>query len=145
MRAMMFAGLTAASVLLAGCDSNSVPVDGTVVSVAYKCRYDIQGDDARALAERAKRGDTPTDAEMFGDCSSDPDFLAARADFDANKTRFSGKAKVRVSFISPVDNSSVDGEVEFDGDDREFYTLRNGSPIPLMVNKTDHSRIRFGG
>lgn len=145
MRAMMFAGLTAASILLSACDSNSVPVDGTVIGIDHKCRYEFKGEEARAIAERAKHGEQLTDDEMFGDCSSDADFLAAREDFDANKTRFSGKATVRVTFISPIDNTSVDGELEFDGDDREFYTLRNSSPIKLLVNKADHSRISFGG
>lgn len=145
MQSLKLATVTLALLAASACDSNRIPVQGTIFSATYKCRYDIQGDQARAMAERARAGNTPSEQEMFGDCSSDPDFQQARADFDNFKTRFSGHAKFRVSYISPIDNSSQEGELEFDGDDREFYSLRPNTPVTLLVNQTDHSDIRFGG
>lgn len=145
LRTVVLVGLSAVATLIAGCDSNRVPVDGTVFSAEYKCRYDIHGDDAREMAARARAGDMPSEAETFGDCSHDADFLKARADFDGNETRLSGHAKFRVSYVSPIDNTSQEGELDFDGDDREFYTLHRNSPVKLMVDQIDHSNIRFGG
>lgn len=130
-------------VALTGCDSNAVPVEGHVISISHKCRYEIKRGDP--LANRMRDGQRPSDNELYGDCSSDPDFAKAKQDFDGFKTRFSGHSKVRVAYISPVDNTSLEGTLDFDGDDREFYTLHVNQAIPLMVDKTDHNQIRFGG
>lgn len=132
-----------AAAMLGGCESNSVPVEGHVISISHKCRFEIKRGDA--VADRMRQGQRPSDDELYGDCSSDPDFAKAKQDFDGFKTRFSGHSKVRVAYISPIDNTSLEGTLDFDGDDREFYTLHVNQPIRLMVNKTDHSQIRFGG
>lgn len=143
MRVQFITGLALIAATLSGCDSNSVPVEGTVISMTYKCRFDISSDDP--TAERIKNGERPAETDLTGDCSQDPDFLAARADFAGSKVRLKGKATAQVAFVSPVDNTSVEGELEFDGDDRGFYELQNNAPVRLMVDKTDHSRIRFAG
>jgi hypothetical protein len=136
-------GVFMVMVLLTGCDSNRVPVEATVISMTHKCRLEINRDDP--IAERARQGDESAAQEMFGDCSTDGDFLKARQDFDSIDRRYSGSATARVSFISPVDNTSVEGELVFDGEDREFYTVRPNTQVMLRVDQTDHSRIRFGG
>jgi hypothetical protein len=141
----LLAASAMAALIVAGCDSNMVPIEGAVVSVTHECRYDIRGAQAETLRDQARAGRSIDRSNLTGDCSNDPDFLQVRANPDGHNVRFSGSAKVKVTFVSPIDNSSVDSEIRFDGDDDEFYTMIPGQPVPLRVDKTDHSRVRYAG
>jgi hypothetical protein len=142
---LAFSTTAVAALIVAGCDSNMVPIEGAVVSVTHECRYNIRGEQRERLRDQARAGQSIDQSNMTGDCSNDADFLQVRANPEAHNVRFSGSARVKVTFISPIDNSSVDSEIRFNGDDDEFYTMIPGQPVQLRVNKTDHSQVRYAG
>ena len=53
----------------------------------------------------------------------------------------SGKAVVHVSYTAPQDGSSQTSELKFDGRDDEFYNLKAGDQINILVSKSDPSKI----
>lgn len=52
-----------------------------------------------------------------------------------------GKAVVKVSYTAPQDGSYQTSELRFDGRDDEFYSLKAGDQIDVMVSNDDHSKI----
>ncbi len=52
-----------------------------------------------------------------------------------------GKAVVKVSYTAPQDGSYQTSELRFDGRDDEFYKLKAGDEIHILVNNEDTSKI----
>ncbi|MCU0729712.1 MAG: hypothetical protein MUF41_06400 [Sphingopyxis sp.] len=112
---------------VSACDSNSVAVDATVIGITRSC----------LLAG----SETNTQNKRYADCSTDPEFAQMREGFDNGGSRYEGTATIRVAYVSPIDGTSQQGTVEFDGDEAGFYNYRVNDAIRINVNKTDHSAI----
>lgn len=52
-----------------------------------------------------------------------------------------GKAVVKVSYTAPQDGSYQTSALHFDGRDEEFYKLRAGDEIAVLVSNDDPSKI----
>ena len=52
-----------------------------------------------------------------------------------------GKAVVKVSYTAPQDGSYQTSELHFDGRDKEFYKLKAGDEIDVLVSNDDVARI----
>jgi hypothetical protein len=53
----------------------------------------------------------------------------------------SGKAVVHVSYTAPQDGSSHTSELQFDGRDDEFYELKAGDQMDVLVNNSDPAKV----
>jgi hypothetical protein len=72
------------------------------------------------------------------DCNSIDDWQIARAKHD--KT-ISAKATVKVSYTAPQDGSLQTSELVFDSKDDEFYDLKAGDEINILVSNSDPTKI----
>lgn len=54
----------------------------------------------------------------------------------------SGTATVHVSYVAPQDGSQQTAELKFNGRDDEFYELRAGDEIDVLVFNNDPAKIR---
>lgn len=58
------------------------------------------------------------------------------------KKDVAGTAVVHVSYFAPQTGQTQYSELKFDGHDDEFYELKAGDEIAIMVDNTDPSKIR---
>jgi hypothetical protein len=72
------------------------------------------------------------------ECKSIDAWEAARSKRD--KT-ISGKAVVKVSYTAPQDGSYQSSELEFTSRDDEFYDLKAGDEIEILVSNSDPTNI----
>ena len=54
-----------------------------------------------------------------------------------------GKAVVKVSYTAPQDGSYRTGELSFDGRDDQFYKLKAGDELQILVSNEDPTKIRL--
>jgi len=73
------------------------------------------------------------------DCKSIEAWDSARAKRDKG---ISGQATVKVSYTAPQDGSYQTSELHFTARDSEFYDLKAGDEIDILVSNEDHSKIR---
>ena len=92
------------------------------------------------IVETTKTGSgMPTSSRVYNDdCNSIDAWDAAKAKRD--KT-ISGKAVVKVSYTAPQDGSSRTSELEFSSRDDEFYALKAGDEIRVLVSNADPDKI----
>lgn len=88
-------------------------------------------------------GKTTKQQNVKKSCNSTGEFRSIRADPDNPKFRVDGKATVHVYYTSPVDQSTLRGELKFDGTDREFYALNAHDKIKILVSKSDPNKIKL--
>jgi hypothetical protein len=120
-------GTAALAAALGGCGSNSVAVKGEVTSIDRQCEF--------KPAVQHSYGETVT-----GDCDRG-NFEAERKNYKNRVANLKGKARVKVSYVSPIDQEHRIGEIVFDGADDEFYALRRGDNILVLMDKGDPTRI----
>ena len=59
-----------------------------------------------------------------------------------NRTKdVEGKAVVHLSYTAPQTGEAKMGELVFDGSDDEFYSLKAGEEIDILVSNTDPTKI----
>ena len=75
------------------------------------------------------------------DCNSTDEWANVRE--KRNKV-VSGKAVVKISYTAPQDGSSHSSELNFDGRDDEFYKLKAGDEIDVLVSNDDPSKVIKG-
>ena len=73
------------------------------------------------------------------DCKSIEAWDSARAKRDKG---ISGQATVKVSYTAPQEGSYQTSELHFTARDSEFYDLKAGDEINILVSNEDHSKIR---
>jgi len=56
--------------------------------------------------------------------------------------RVSGRATLHLSYTAPQDGSARTGELKLTGRDSDFYALKAGSTLNILVSKTDPTKIR---
>jgi hypothetical protein len=56
----------------------------------------------------------------------------------------SGKAVVHIDYTAPTTGQPLSGELKFDGHDNEFYALKAGDTVRILVSNSDPAKIRKG-
>ena len=127
------ASLAAAIMLVsAGCSPNADRVKATITTIDRTC--DIV-ETTYAGAEKV-----PTSSRTYTDaCSSIEEWSTVKK--KRNK-RVSGKATVHVAYTAPSDGSYQTGEFHLTGRDDEFYELKAGDEVEILVSKTDPTKMR---
>lgn len=110
--------------------SNFKPAKASVYLIDRKC--DIVETTTAADGRTSARG-------LNDDCKSAEDaWNKAKAKRD--KT-ISGKAVVQVSYTAPQDGSYQTSELRFTSRDDEFYDLKAGDEIDILVSNSDPAKI----
>lgn len=76
------------------------------------------------------------------DCSATDEFRKIAAQ-EKRAMDIAGKAVVKVSYTAPQDGSYRTGEVRFDGRDEQFYKLKAGDELSILVSNDDPGKIRL--
>jgi hypothetical protein len=76
------------------------------------------------------------------DCSATDEFKELSASSRRAKD-VDGTAVVKVSYTAPQDGSSRTSELKFSGHDEEFYKLRAGDEVAILVSNEDPAAIRL--
>jgi len=111
--------------------SNWKPAKAAVFLIDRKC--DI------VETTKTPSGQTLSARKYNDDCNSIDDWEIAKAKHD--KT-ISAKATVKVSYTAPQNGSSQTSELEFTSKDDEFYALKAGDEIDILVSNADPTKIR---
>ena len=122
-----FGVVTAAALVLASCGGNSVTASATVLRIDRTCTF-IAKDDAKTRTEE--------------DCNATPEFRAIADKGAPGRKRVVGTEIMHVSYPSPIDGSTLFGELHLTGRDDEFYTVNAGDPIAIRIKVDDPTRIR---
>jgi hypothetical protein len=78
-------------------------------------------------------------------CTSTDEFAdLAKASPAERKKKIDGKAIVKVSYTAPQDGSYQTSQLEFTGRDEEFYKLKAGDQIDILVSNEDKTKIVKG-
>ncbi len=78
-------------------------------------------------------------------CNATDEFKSIAAAPDGKrKMDIDGKAVVKVSYTAPQDGSYQTSELRFDGRDEEFYELKAGDQIDILVSNDDPAMIIEG-
>jgi hypothetical protein len=132
MKAGLFIALfVAATASLAACVPNAKRTTATVTTIDRSCK----------IIETAYDGDykmkgsrTYTDS-----CNSIDEWDKVRSKRSKN---VEGKAVVHLSYMAPQTGQSLTGELKFDGHDDEFYRLKAGDEVQILVSDADPARIQ---
>jgi hypothetical protein len=77
-------------------------------------------------------------------CNSTEEFKSISKPDGSRKMDVDGKAVVKVSYTAPQDGSYQTSELHFDGRDDEFYRLKAGDEIAILVSNDDPAKIIKG-
>lgn len=111
---------------------NYTPVKATVFLVDRECRF------TREYEGGKKENVTQS-------CNATDEFKSiAKAPDGKRKMDVDGKAVVKVSYNAPQDGSYQTSQLRFDGRDDEFYELKAGDQIDIMVSNDDPAKIIEG-
>lgn len=120
------AGVGACSVIDRG--SNYQPAKASVFLIDRSCNFIETGyEDGKKVA----RGVTDS-------CNSTDEWASVRKKRDKV---VSGKAVVHLSYTAPQDGSAQTGKLNFDGRDDEFYELKAGDELQILVRNDDPARF----
>ena len=77
-------------------------------------------------------------------CNSTDEFKTISRPDGSRTMDVDGKAVVKVSYTAPQDGSYQTSELHFDGRDDEFYKLKAGDEINVLVSNDDPAKIIKG-
>ena len=130
----------ASSLLLAGCSAGGLPAKATVTTIDRTCEIiesiTREVDDPRASGHKLKAQEMKT---RTGDCASVEEWAEVR---HKRTKKVVGTAAVHVDYQAPQDGSFHSATLSFTGRDDEFYELRAGDSVDILVAKDDPARIR---
>lgn len=120
-----------AAVSIGGTADNWQPVKATISTIDRKCqiietKYDQD--------YRAKESSTHT-----GDCNSVGEWEKVRAKHDRT---IAGNAVVHLQYTAPQNGQDEMGDLRFTPRDDEFFELKAGDEIKILVSKSDPAKIR---
>ena len=111
---------------------NYTPAKATVFLVDRECRF------TREYEGGIKENVTQS-------CNATDEFKSiAKAPDGKRKMDVDGKAVVKVSYNAPQDGSYQTSQLRFDGRDDEFYKLKAGDQIDILVSNDDPATIIEG-
>ena len=111
---------------------NYTPAKATVFLVDRECRFthEYEGGRKEFVTES---------------CNSTDEFKSiASAPNGKRKMDVDGKAVVKVSYSAPQDGSYQTSQLRYDGRDDEFYKLKAGDQIDILVSNDDPAMITEG-
>ncbi len=103
---------------------NYTPAKASVYLIDRKCKFTVSGGGKR---------ETVSDS-----CNSTDEFKTIQT---KRSKKVDGKAVAKVSYTAPQDGSYQTSQLTFDGRDDEFYALKAGDTIEVLVSNADVSRI----
>ena len=130
--ALRFAFITVAGcAALAGCAPNAKKATATITTIDRECQIVETAYDATFKKK---------DSRIYTDrCNSIDEWDKVRS----KRTRdVAGTAVVHLSYTAPQTGESKTAELKFDGHDDEFYRLRAGDQIDILVSDSDPTRIQ---
>ena len=122
--------LVTAAAMLSGCQPNAKQVKATISYIDRNCEIIETTYDADY---KEKSRNTYTDS-----CSSIDEWDKIR---EKRNKKVSGKAVVHVDYTAPQTGEALSGEIKLDGLDDEFYTLKAGDQIDILVSDADPTKI----
>ena len=132
--------ILASSLLLAGCSAGGLPAKATVTTIDRTCEIvesiTREVDDPRASGHKLKAQEMKT---RTGDCASVEEWAEVR---HKRTKKVVGTAAIHVDYQAPQDGSYHSATLSFTGRDDEFYGLRAGDSVDILVAKDDPARIR---
>ncbi len=139
-RQLIVFSVFSSSGFLAGCAPEGLPAQATVTTIDHKCEIiesvtrDI--DDPRGSGAKIQAQELHTST---GECKSVEEWADVRSKRTKN---VNGTAAVHVDYQAPQDGSYHSATLIFTGSDDEFYELKAGDRIAIMVAKADPAKIR---
>jgi len=113
--------------------SNFTPAEATVFRIDRTCSF-------TRITEGGPRKKVSVGIEQ--DCSATDEFKKIAAS-PKRSMDVAGSALVKVSYTAPQDGSSQTAELKFDGHDDEFYALKAGHQVKILVANKDLTNIRL--
>ena len=128
------------SALLGGCSVGGLPAKATVTTIDRKCEIietiTREVDDPRASGHKLK-------AQEMNSSTGDCDLVEEWAEVRAKRSKkVAGTAHVHIAYQAPQDGSYHVATLSFTGRDDEFYALRAGDSVDILVAKDDPAKIR---
>jgi hypothetical protein len=120
-----------AAVSIGGTADTWQPVKATISTIDRKCQIIETKYDADY---RRKESSTHT-----GDCNSVDEWEKVKAKHDRT---IAGNAVVHLSYTAPPTGQDQMGELRFTPRDDEFYDLKAGDEIKILVSKSEPTKIR---
>jgi len=115
--------------------ANYRPAKGTIAYIDRTCEF----------TETERSGASKSTHEVTDKCDSTGEWQKVRDEVrNRHGKKVMGDATMHVSYISPQDGVSREGELKFTGRDDEFYQLQAGDMIDILVSKSDPSKIKKG-
>lgn len=131
---MVVGSIMAVGVIAGGGGSSSyIEAEGEVMRIERKCSFTVT--ETREDGRKIARGETDS-------CNSTDEFAKYKANPDKRPMDIAGTATVKVSYPSPLDQSTQTGTLEFSGRDREFYALKAHDTIKIRVAKDGSGKIK---
>jgi hypothetical protein len=127
-RAMVAAAVGAA---LAGCAPNAKKAMATITTIDRNCTI-IETEYDADYKKKSSRSYT-------GACNSIDEWDRVR---EKRNKDVAGSAVVHLAYTAPQTGQSETGELKFDGHDDEFYQLKAGDEIAILVSDADPTRIQ---
>jgi len=134
-------GMVAAVLFIAGAmgvsainrTANYKPAKASVYEIDRKCEI---------IETRTSFDGKKSSSTYQGECkTADDAWDKAKAKHD--KT-IAATATIKVSYVAPQDNTSQTGELHFTSRDDEFYDLKAGDVVDVLVDNKDHTKIIKG-
>lgn len=113
-------------------NANYKPAKASVYLIDRKCEI---------IETRTNLDDKKTSRTYNGDCKSVDEWDSARAKRDKTIV---GKAVVHVSYTAPQDGSSHTAELRYDSKDDEFFDLKAGDEVDVLVRNDDPNQVIDG-
>lgn len=108
---------------------NYKPAKATVFLVDRECRFDREYEGGKTES-------------VTQSCNATDEFKSlAGAPQGKRKMDVDGKAVVKVSYTAPQDGSYQTSQLRYDGRDEEFYELKAGDQIDILVSNDDPAVI----
>ena len=119
-------GVAAGSIV--GRTANYKPAKASVYMIDRTCNF----------VETNYEGGHKVARGVTDSCNSTDEWASVRK--KRNKV-VSGKAVVHLTYVAPQDGSSNTGALTFDGRDDEFYEIKAGDEINILVRNDDPTKI----
>jgi hypothetical protein len=128
------------SALLGGCSAGGLPAKATVTTIDRTCEIietiTREVDDPRAPGHKLK-------AQEMNSSTGECDSVEEWADVKSKRSKkVAGTAKVHVDYQAPQDGRYHSATLDFTGRDDEFYTLRAGDSVDILVARDNPDKIR---
>ncbi len=105
--------------------ANYVATTGKVFGIERLCKFNVKNGAGRSSVEE-DRCDSTDEFEHIGDQPAQ---------------KIEGKAKLHISYTSPIDKSDQTSVIELDGGDDAFYKIHRDDTVQILVSKSDQTKI----